>query len=318
MTTFAANHLLSTNFAVPEHILVATDLSDGEFVIPHAVAQARAACARVTLVHAIVPLTSYALDGGAMAHIDSQRIAEDVHEALYAMAEKVMKQGIPCAMIARDGYPAQIIEEAIESTHATRLIMATHGRGRLGQLILGSVANQLLGTVTIPVFAVGPRSQNTGTHLSPRKILHPVSMTGDYRATVKIALELAKAYNAELTLMHIPEPDVEHSIHPGCTLSWAENLAALLLPEPAVPETPIRFSVAFGNPVEEIRKEARSMKADWIVVGVDENWSTWPFSESTAYKILATSDCPVCAIPHGLTVAERRKVEAAQPVAVLG
>jgi nucleotide-binding universal stress UspA family protein len=318
MNTFHSNPTLHSSFAAPKNILVATDLMDGQFLIPHAIAQARATGAYVTLVHAIAPLTSYALDGGAMIHIDSVRIEEEVREALAGMACELLQEGIPCSVIAHDGFAAQVIEEAIASTRATRLIMATHGRGRLGQLILGSVANQLLGTVTIPVFAVGPHSHNDGSHLSPRRILHPVSMTGNYRATVKIALELAKAYDAELTLLHIPEADVEQSIHPGCTLSWAENLAALLIPETEELQTPIHFSVAFGNPVGEICKEAASMKADWIVVGVDENWSSWPFTETTAYKVLTAVDCPVCAIPHGLRVTERRTFEPSQQFAVLG
>jgi len=44
---------INRNFVVPEKILVATDLADTEYLIPHAVAQARACGSALTLVHVI-------------------------------------------------------------------------------------------------------------------------------------------------------------------------------------------------------------------------------------------------------------------------
>jgi nucleotide-binding universal stress UspA family protein len=97
-------------------------------------------------------------------------------------------------------------------------------------------------------------------------------------------------------LLHIPDRDVEASIHPGCRLTWAENLFATLVPAGVKLDPPIRINVAFGNVVDEIRREATRIRADWIVLGVEESYPFWPLKDSTAYKVLAVADCPVLAI----------------------
>jgi nucleotide-binding universal stress UspA family protein len=318
MKTFSANYIPFHRFAVPEHILVATDLSDEECLTPHVVAQAKACGARVTLLNAIMPFESYSIDAGAVPHLEPVQQEEEVRLVMRGMADQIRSHGIACEVIARIGLPAETILDEIESSGATRLIMATHGRGRWGQLMLGSVANQLLDSARIPIFAIGPHSHLDVRNALPRRILHPVSMTENYQTMVRIAVDLAKAYGAELTLLHVPDRDVEQSIHPGCTLSWAENLAALLIPEPEKSEVVTHIHVAFGNKAEEIRKEAASIKADWIVMGVEETFSSWPLAESAAYKVLAAGDCPVLAIPHELLMHEKHRVAPAHSLAALG
>jgi len=318
MKTFAEVSNCKSHFAYPERILVATDLTDGEYLIPHIVAQAQISGAHVTLVHAILPVQSYSIDAGAIPPLDPMLLEEEAYRELHAMAARIESHGIPCEVVAKEGLPANVIQRQAEITCADRLIMATHGRGKWGQLVLGSVANQLLGSVQIPVFAVGPRCQKSESHASPRRILHPVSMSGNYKSSVRLAVEVARAYHAELILLHIPERDVEQSIHPGCTLSWAENLAAALIPETKDTDLQIRVNVAFGNKTEEIRKEAVRIDADWIVLGVEEGQFTWPLGESTAYKVMAAATCPVFAVPLNLQLLEYLKIGEARTATVIG
>jgi nucleotide-binding universal stress UspA family protein len=282
----------------PKRILVATDLTDGEYLIPHAVAQAKAAGASITLIHAILPAENLPIpmDAGAAPYVDWAKTEEEIEEALKGMATQIESQGIACDVVARHGFAADVVEEEIKACHAARLIMASHGRGKWGQFMMGSVANQLLGTVTIPIFVVGPRSAHSPEHATPKRILHPVSLNGAYRSGVDQAVELARSFGAELTLLHIPDRDVEASIHPGCTLSWAENLFATLVPDGAPLDLPTHISVAFGNVADEIRREATRIGADWIVLGVEEGYPFWPLKDSTAYKVLAVADCPVLAV----------------------
>jgi nucleotide-binding universal stress UspA family protein len=295
MTTLKESNIPKCDLVSPKRILVATDLTDGEYLIPHAVAQARASGAAVKLVHAILPTETVPLDAGSIAYVDWEKTESDIHAALLGLAAEIESQGIECEVIAKHGLAAEVVEEEIKASRAGRLIMASHGRGKWGQFMMGSVANQLLGAVNIPVFVVGPRSAALPEHATPRKILHPVSLNGDYRRGVEFAIDVARTFKAELTLLHIPDRDVESSIHPGCTLAWAENLFATLIPNRSALAIPIRISVTFGNVVDEIRKSASRLGADWIVLGVDEGYSFWPLQESTAYKVLAVAECPVLA-----------------------
>lgn len=296
MTTFDANHIPMHDFISPKRILVATDLTDGEYLIPHAVAQAKTCGAMVTLIHAILPLEAMPLDAGAVAYADWEKTERETLESLSEMAAQIEAYGVSCDVTAKHGQAADVVQEEIRTTHATRLIMASHGRGRWGQFVMGSVANQLLGNVSIPIFVVGPKSAGFPEHAKPRRILHPVSLNGDYRLGVELAAGLAREFRAELTLLHVPDRDVEASIHPGCTLSWAENLFARLFPNDDLElETSVKINVAFGKLPEEIRKAAISTSADWIVMGVQDGLPLWPILESTAYKVLAGANCPVLA-----------------------
>jgi len=296
-------------FATPEHILVATDLTDSEFLIPHAVAQARAAGARVTLVHAIMPSDSLAMEAGAVPYVVPSPLDRDVDQALAEMAGQITKEGVACDFVARHGFPADVVQGQIELTGATRLIMASHGRGKLGQFLMGSVANQLLGSLTIPAFVVGPQCSGSVQHAVPKNILHPVSMRGDYQASAAVAIAIARQFNAELTLLHVPDRDEERNIHAGHTIAWAENIFASIAPGGLPTEPRIHISIGFGNLIENIQHEAERTSADWVVMGIDEETHLWPLKESSAYRVMAHSRCPVFAIPQ-----ERSKAGAPEVV----
>jgi nucleotide-binding universal stress UspA family protein len=126
-------------------------------------------------------------------------------------------------------------------------------------------------------------------------------MNGDYRQHAELAMQLAGFYDAELTLLHIPDRDVVESIQPGLALAWAENLTADLLPAISPHgAAAVRVSVAFGDRVREIRDEAARMHADWIVLGVGDGGAPmWPLRETTAYRTLAIAHSPVLAIRRG-------------------
>lgn len=64
MQTFPDVRFQEVPFVAPGRILVATDLTDDDYLVPHAVAQARASNARVTLLHAILPARSISVEAG--------------------------------------------------------------------------------------------------------------------------------------------------------------------------------------------------------------------------------------------------------------
>jgi nucleotide-binding universal stress UspA family protein len=133
--------------------------------------------------------------------------------------------------------PMQFAQKSAEQAQP-RLIIATHGRGKLAQVALGSVASEFLSCVDIPIFVVGPGAQHSTRQMTPRRILHPVSLAGDFRRSVCLALDLAQLHRGELTLLHVVDPDVQRQINPERTLSWTER--ALRYPIP--PTQPLRFA----------------------------------------------------------------------------
>ena len=232
-TTFSRAYIAT--FVMPTRILVATDLTDGDFLVPHVVAQAKASGAQVTLVHAILPANAFPLEAGHVPYPDEKFLDRDARLALQGIAHQIELEGVSCDIYLAHGFAADVIREEIKMTGATRLIMGTHGRGKWGQLAMGSVANELLGSVEVPVFVVGPNVSPVTEHVTPRRILHPVSLIGDYKKSLEIALNLAKAYEAELTLLHVLDLDADTTVSDvgSRSVTWAEKAILAVLPEGA-------------------------------------------------------------------------------------
>jgi nucleotide-binding universal stress UspA family protein len=176
--------------------------------------------------------------------------------------------------------------------------MATHGRGKLGQITLGSVASDLFSWVDIPIFAVGPNAQQPVQHVTPKRILHPVSLAGDFRRSVCLALDVAQSHRAELTLLHVLHPDVREQINPDRTFSWAEHALRSLIPSTQDLRLATKTRVGCGDLVEQVIYTAEATSADWVVFGVDGTLPFWMFRETAAYRVLARSQCPVLTIRH--------------------
>jgi nucleotide-binding universal stress UspA family protein len=298
MPTLEENRSKKCTLATPERILVATDLRDTDYVVPYAIAQAKACGAQVTLVHALPPSDVVPMDGAMIRYVDKTKIVGDVRVMLSGVARQFESQGVSCDTAVRDGIARNVIPEELSRTDATRLIMGTHGRGKLGQLILGSVAHDLITETNVPVFVVGPHARDSVHHATPRKILHPVSLMGDYRECFHLALAIAQSYGAELILLHILDQHLNASMDPARTIAWANRALNALIPDGTEPAPPILTTVTSGKVAEEILKAAAQTGADWIVLGAEGRAPFWSFDQSAAYKVLIAADCPVLTLRH--------------------
>ena len=111
-------------------------------------------------------------------------------------------------------------------------------------------------------------------------------------------MDLAQANRADLTFLHVIDPD--------SSLSRPDAVEALsaLAPNGESLVPPVYTSVAHGHLIEEILHSAASIRADWIVVGVGNNIPLLSLEDSTAYKILTVADCPVLTFRHAASTAK--------------
>lgn len=302
-------HSLDTNtfevraLVCPDSIVVATDRADTGSLVPYAVAQARASHAHVTLVSAITPGTNVPV-ASASPYVDMAKVENEVRKSLREQAAAIEAQGVPCDVYVECGMAVDVISSQLRRTRARRLIMGTHGRGKLGRLTLGSVASELLRTVQIPVFAVGPHAHGLQLHVTPERILHPVSFEGDYERGLAFAVEMARISNAELSLLLVLNRNDKNDVNPARAITWGRNaLTALTSSMPAL-QKPVHVQAVFGRVHEEICNMAKMMAADLIVIGVSGAISFSPVAQNTAYKVLASAECPVMTAPHELHVRE--------------
>jgi nucleotide-binding universal stress UspA family protein len=138
-----------------DRILVPLDGSEmSARAIPHAVMLARAGNATIVLLRAVagtVPALALPLDGYYL-EADESAEAQAVQE-LQSVAETL--EGVEVEILATCGRPEAVIGEAAEN--ADLIVMASHGRGGLARLALGSVTDSVIRHAGRPVMIVPSR-----------------------------------------------------------------------------------------------------------------------------------------------------------------
>lgn len=145
----------------PSGLLVPLDGSAAsEAVLPAAAALARAHDVPVTLLRVVTrpyqvpPAVPYGL---VVDHAELVRRRTDAHAYLRQMPARLETQDVHVrtAVVEGDSVPEAIAEHA--AGHGDVMIaMATHGRGGVRRLLLGSVADKVLRTASQPVLLVRP------------------------------------------------------------------------------------------------------------------------------------------------------------------
>jgi nucleotide-binding universal stress UspA family protein len=99
------------------------------------------------------------LAGGAVGYADvlGQAVQWSIEEAESYLKRKQLEltgMGVQAQIRVALAPPAQLIEMSVKEDQAGLVVMASHGRGWLGRLVLGSVARSVLGAVEVPVLLV--------------------------------------------------------------------------------------------------------------------------------------------------------------------
>lgn len=110
----------------------------------------------IHLLHAMEPLPAAA---GAAARVEEihalrQREAEGY---LDKVAGAIEPEGLPVHRAIRVGPPVQVIQQYAQEEAIDLIAMTTHGRTGLGRLLFGSVAEEVMRAVTIPLVLWKPR-----------------------------------------------------------------------------------------------------------------------------------------------------------------
>ena len=113
-----------------------------------------------------MPLTgSYEVYNRALdstyAALDQEReqFRAQLAEELAPDVQRLRDAGYSVRCQVEYGEPAQCIVDYVVDTHVDMVAMATHGRGGLGRLVMGSVAERVLRSVSVPVLLMRPEVQ---------------------------------------------------------------------------------------------------------------------------------------------------------------
>jgi len=141
--------------ADPDRILLVTDMTDTEYLVPRAVAQAKVTGAQVTVLHTLPPDPSgVAYDECSASYMVKIKRVRDLRVMLLGVARQFESEGISCDTMLRDGVVSDVVPEELSRTNANMLIMSAHGRKKLGRLQPASLPHRSRTGTAVPIFDV--------------------------------------------------------------------------------------------------------------------------------------------------------------------
>lgn len=139
-----------------KHILIATDGSDlAQKAVTQGLALAKALGARVTALYVTEPWVAVAPGEVAMAFPVKEyeeSVSTNAARILDGVAKEASTAGVPCTgQHMKDQFPAEGIIAAAEQNACDLIVMSSHGRRGLMQVLLGSQAAKVLSGSAVPV-----------------------------------------------------------------------------------------------------------------------------------------------------------------------
>ena len=282
----------------PATILVATDLSDLDHLIPFALEQAAETGARLILFHVLTASVAViSADASGMPYYDTSTALETAEQMLQPWCEVAARRGIRCETMVREGHATQQIAAAVRQFDADRVLLGTRSRSKLGKLLLGSVAEQVLRSVNLPVMTVGPEAHLPVASDEERIVLHATTLRETSRPSAALACHVAAQRNAKLILLHVLPP-----IHVMARKGMPTGLESRAMVELRILAektgarccSAIEPVVLHGNPFIEILALASERRAELIVLGATRRLALENLTrERTIYRVLSHARCPV-------------------------
>jgi nucleotide-binding universal stress UspA family protein len=280
--------------------MVATDLSDLDRLMPFALQQAHETQARIILLHVLGAGAGFAPDAVGMPPYDPAGAIEFAIKTLEPWRMKACGQEIACDVIVREGYPPQQIVTAARQFRADRLLLGTRSRSKVSKLLLGSVAEQVLRSVTLPVMTVGPEAhlEVSGDALQ-RVVLHATTLRETSRPSAALACQIAEKQRAKLVLLHVLPPlaEMQRDRLPTGLDSTAMGELRILAAETSAADSccaEIDARIAHGHPAIEILAMSAELSADLIVLGSTHRSTFHNLThDRTVVRVLAHARCPV-------------------------
>lgn len=303
----------SLRWARPRLILVATDLHDLTRLMPFAIEQAAEADARIILLHVLAVAGALSADAAGLPYYDTGGALDSADRELLPWCQEARSNGVVCDALVREGNPAQQISAAARQFQADRVLMGTRSRSKLSRLLLGSVAEQVLRSVNLPVVTVGPEAhlpvEEGGNHV----VLHATTLRETSRPSAALACRIAAARHQELVLLHVLPPldEIERKGIPSGLDSLAMRELLNLAAETHAEGCPaVEPQVIHGNPAIEILAASAERHASLIVLGATHR-STFEnlTRDRTVYRVLAHARCPVLTLREPLSAAAEKPVE---------
>lgn len=279
------------------NILFATDFSEASaHAIPYVRKTAELFDANLVALYVRPPVVNPATPPGTWASDIEAARAEDEkdRDELHGIFA-----GIRTQVVIAEGDIQACLAAEMEKHSTDLVVIGTRGRGGLGKLLLGSVAEQIFRTVRCPVLTVGPHSRGPSGDL--RKILYASDLSPETQGAASYAISLAEKFHSRLILLHVcPEQEPEDLVAPVNAKRNLDKLLRELVPPDAAALCKPEYLVECGDPAQKILEFAHWRETDLIVLGArpKKGLAGAHLPGAIAHKVVSHADCPVLTIRH--------------------
>lgn len=256
-------------------LLVPVDATpESESVLPVLVPLLRAWPADVTLFQ-VVPRAEDV--GGAQVHLEDCRA-------------RLAEQGVAAQGQTVWGRPVERILEAVQKGGHDLIAMGTHGRRGQERVLLGSVAEEVVGHAPVPVLLCRPDTRLRDW----KRILVPLDGTPEAEFALSDAVQLARVLGATIHLLRVRLALVHEEGYRGmhyCTPSvdsnpYLEGVSERLAKQGILTLSELRE----GLPAEEILKAVESLDVGLICLATEGG----PLAErNVTAELIRRAGCPV-------------------------
>jgi nucleotide-binding universal stress UspA family protein len=313
-------------------ILVPIDFSESSMeALLRAVDIARPLDATLTLLH-VIDYPGYCYSVVPFVEIDFFMQFEDAARAQLDEVIRRLSAEYPKARASlRQGSVSAEVLSEIEKVRPDLVVMGTHGRHGVARAMLGSVAERVVRFSPVPVLTVhqreagddGSHDAAAGARRPIRKILVPIDFGDVANHALDVAIDLAAAIGATVTVLHAYEyPSLDADVALGIGALYAppdpnrtaqEALSAAIEPRRnrgVVLEGILRE----GNAASKIVESAKTSAADLIVMGTHgRRGLARTFIGSVAEQVVRSSSVPVLTVHASEAAVAERDISPKQP-----
>ena len=293
-----------------KRIICATDFSDfSNRTVSYGLALAREFHAKIFVCH-VIDLSSVAIYGEfQLDPVGLQdRIMKDAGDQLQDL---IGKQHIQWEPLITVGHVADELSRIVEEKGIDLVITATRGRSGLKRLILGSVTERLMRTLTCPLLVIhSPDKEFVSAddqEVKMQSILVGCDFSPDSGVAFDYGLSLAQEFQSELHLAHVIETSIYQELHKTEAHMEAEIQQHIhnrliqklqnMVPEEARNWCKPHTSLLDGHPYEEIVKYAEQHKIGMIVLGTRGHGLVKSLLiGSTTDRVVRRAPCPVLSV----------------------
>lgn len=289
-----------------KRVLCATDFSElSNRTVSFGIALAKTFSAGLFVCH-IIDLPFAAMNGEVQLDpIEQQdRMKAYAREQLSQLFENESVDWEPLVSI---GHTADEISRIADAKQIDLTISATHGRSGLKRLLLGSVTERLMRTLSCPLLIVKDDKDTGKTVFPPRRILVGCDFSADSDLAFQYGLAMAQEFESELHLVHVVEPPVYQYVSLTDVSSGRYSREVMMDELTEKLEYMVPFEVRNwcdltttlkeGKPDEELTRYAEINEMDLIVLGVRGHGLVEAlFVGSTTDRVARRSPCPVLSV----------------------